>query len=374
MNEPSQKPIYVTRPYLPPLKEYKKYLEQIWKNKIVTNKGPFEHKLEEEMCEFLGVRHISLFCNGTIALIVALKALNLRGEIITTPYSFVATSHAIKWNDLSPVFIDIDFETCNIDSRLIENAITNKTSAILPVHVYGNPCNTKNIKEIADKYDLKIIYDAAHAFGVEDTGHSILSAGDLSVLSFHGTKVFNTFEGGAIVSNSTKMKKRIDDLKNFSFNGELSVTGLGINGKMNEVQAAMGLLQLKYFNKNISERKNIVDQYFNELSNIRGIQLPVYADGIKYNYSYFPIFIHQQLFGCSRDVVYELLKKKNIYSRRYFYPLITQFPEYSSLKSSTPSNLPNAVIKSSEVLCLPIYAGLKKDDINRISSIIKEAK
>ena len=329
-------------------------------------------ELERQLCQFLGVKYISLFCNGTIALLVVMKALRLTGEVITTPYSFVATSHAIKWNGLVPVFVDIDPKSCNLNPDLIENAISDKTSAIMPVHIYGNPCDTKKIQQIADKYDLKVIYDAAHAFGVEENDRSILNAGDLSILSFHGTKVFNTFEGGAIVSHSKKMKQRIDDLKNFSFHTETSVTGLGINGKMNEFQAAIGLLQLKNFINIIKKRKAIDQLYREELQKTPGINFLEASKEVNSNYSYFPIFIDKNKYGLSRDKLYEKLKQNGIYGRRYFYPLISQFPEYKQQLSSDSANLPIAEKKSKEVLCLPIYPCLDNKDVFIIIELLKD--
>jgi dTDP-4-amino-4,6-dideoxygalactose transaminase len=370
MKSDEPKRINVTQPYLPKLEELIPYLEEIWKEKRVTNNGPMHQELEKKMCEFLGVKHISLFCNGTIALLVAMKALRLSGEVITTPYSFVATTHSIRWNGLDPVFVDIDHRTCNLDPDLIESVISDKSSAIMPVHVYGIPCNIEKIKEIADKYDLKVIYDAAHAFGVQQHDRSILNAGDLSVLSFHGTKVFNTFEGGAIVCHSRKMKQRIDDLKNFSFHGEESVTGLGINGKMNEVQAAMGLLQLKDFDTVVNRRRSVDEIYRKGLANIAGVEYPGVSKKVRHNYSYFPVFIDEYEFGKSRDALYEELKLNNIYARKYFYPLISHFAEYKSLPSSRPSNLIVAEKMSREVLCLPIYPELAQNDIERIVNLI----
>ena len=360
--------IYVTKPYLPPLDEYKKYLEKIWKSQFITNSGPYHGQLESELCDYLGVKHISLFCNGTIALLVAIKALELKGEVITTPYSFVATAQSIKWNGLDPVFVDIEPKYCNLDPYKIEEAITEKTSAILPVHVYGHPCNTKMITKIANKYKLSVIYDSAHAFAVKKNKKSILNEGDLSVLSFHATKVFNTFEGGAIVSHTAEMKKKIDDLKNFGFQDQITVEGIGINGKMNEVQAAMGLLQLKYIDKNISKRKKISQIYRKKLSKIAGIKLIDELQKIDYNYSYFPIYIDSKIFGLSRDELYDTLKENKIFSRRYFYPLITDFPGYNDSKSF---DLNNAKLVANQVLCLPIYPDLEHKDVERVIGILK---
>jgi len=373
MNKTKQSPIYVTEPHLPPLEEFYPYLEKIWENRQVTNKGPFHEQFEEELCSYLGVKYVSLFCNGTIALLIAMKALRLTGEIITTPYTFVATSHSIKWNGLTPVFVDTERNSCNIDPEKIEAAITDKTTGIMPVHVYGVPCNINKIQKIADKYDLKVNYDAAHAFGVKKDGRSILNAGDLSVLSFHGTKVFNTFEGGAIVCHSLKMKKRIDDLKNFSFHGELSVTGLGINGKMNEFQAALGLLQLKHFNRVIEKRSQVDKRYRKGLSKIPGLSFLNLPAGIDYNFPYFPIFINEKEFGLSRDELYSSLKRQNIYARRYFYPLVCDFPIYKSLISGNIGNVKNSYHYAANVICLPIYPELGINEINHIIVSIKNA-
>jgi dTDP-4-amino-4,6-dideoxygalactose transaminase len=363
--------IYVTQPFLPSLKEYTALLEKIWANKQVTNNGPFHQKLEQELCDYLGVKYISLFCNGTIALLIAMKALRISDEVITTPFSFVATAHSIKWNGSRPVFSDISAKSCNLDPNLIERMITDKTTCILPVHVYGNPCNFAKIHEVAKKYDLKVIYDAAHAFGVEEKGKSILNKGDLSVLSFHGTKVFNTFEGGAIVSKSKNMKRRIDNLKNFSISDELSVTGLGINGKMNELQAAMGLIQLKHYKQIMNKRMMLDKLYRDELKNINGIHVLEIAKDIQHNYSYFPIFINEKKYGKSRDRMYNEFVQNNIHVRRYFFPLISQFSEYKSLPSAKKSNLPNADRMSREVLCLPIYPDLSLNDIERVINILR---
>ena len=365
------KRINVTQPFLPPLEEFQIYLQQIWKNKYITNNGPFHKQLEQELCNYLGVKHISLFANGTIALLVAIKALELKGEIITTPYSFVATAHSIKWNGLEPVFVDIDPLTCNLDTKKIENAISDQTTAILPVHVYGNPCNTEKIAEIAERYGLKIIYDAAHAFGVTVNGNSILNSGDLSVLSFHATKVFNTFEGGAIVSHTAEMKKKIDDLKNFGFQDQITVEGIGINGKINEVQAAMGLLQLKYIDQVIEKRNRIAELYREKLSEVNGISFLDGIKGVKHNYSYFPIFINEREYGMNRDKVYEELTNHNIFTRRYFYPLISRFSAYKNLPSAEEKSLPVAEQISSEVICLPIYPDLEHRDVERVIGILK---
>jgi len=364
--------IYVTEPSLPPLKEFLPYLEQIWESKWLTNNGPFHQKFEKALCDYLGVKHISVFANGTLALITALQALNISGEVITTPFSFVATTHALNWNGIKPVFCDIEPKTMNLDSEKIESHITPQTTAILPVHVYGNPCNMEKIEKIADIYGLKVIYDAAHAFGVKKNGKTILNHGDLSILSFHATKVFNTFEGGAIISKNEKMKKRIDFLKNFGFAGEVTVVGPGINAKMNEFQAALGLLQLNSFDKQVKKRKKIANYYRDNLNNIKGLKIFNDIKGVLHNYSYFPILIDSVEFGKSRNNVYEELKKNQIFARRYFYPLISSFPTYRDLKSANPDKLPIAQKISEQVLCLPIYPHLEDDVVVLICNLIKK--
>jgi dTDP-4-amino-4,6-dideoxygalactose transaminase len=366
-----EKPIYVTQPSLPDLDEYIPYLREIWDNKILTNNGPMHKRLEKELAEFLGVPFISLFVNGTLALVTALQALRITGEVITTPYSFVATTHSLWWNNIKPVFVDIEHEYGNLDPDKIEAAITPKTTAIMPVHVYGNPCHVERIQEIADIYGLKLIYDAAHAFGVTYKGGSILNFGDLSILSFHATKVFNTFEGGAIISHDSATKQRIDYLKNFGFAGETTIMAPGINSKMNEVQAAMGLLQLKTFNDSIEKRKVVANRYRELLKDAKGItMLPEPEDTVS-NYAYFPIFIHEKEYGLSRDGLYEKLKQNNIFGRRYFYPLISEFSMYKGLESSSPDHLPVAYKMANDVICLPIYSELSIDFVNIITKIIK---
>lgn len=351
-------PIYVTRPFLPPLEELQPYLEQIWANRQLTNAGPFHQQFEQALCEYLGVEHISLFANGTLALVTALQALRITGEVITTPYSFVATAHSLLWNGIKPVFVDIDPATFNLDAEKIEAAITPQTTAILPVHVYGRPCATDRIQQIADTYGLKVIYDAAHAFAVEDKGGSILRHGDLSILSFHATKVFTTFEGGAIISPDEKTKKRIDYLKNFGFADEVTVVAPGINGKMNEFQAAMGLLQLKYVDSALEQRAGIDQRYRELLADIPGIRFLPHPDSKRHNYSYFPILVDPE-YPLTRDELYRRFREKNIYVRRYFYPLISEFPMYRALPSASKSNLPIASTIADKVLCLPIYPDLE---------------
>ncbi len=363
--------IYVTSPLLPPLDEFIPYLEEIWQSKHLTNAGPFHQKLEESLAKYLGVPYLSLFSNGTIALLTALQALRIRGEVITTPYSFVATAHTILWNSLTPVFVDIDPLTCNMDPKKIEAAITPETTAILPVHCYGIPCNVTEIQKIADMYDLRVIYDAAHAFGVKENGESVLKHGDLSILSFHATKVFNTIEGGAIICKDAKMKKRIDDLKNFGFANETTVVATGINGKMNEIQAAFGMLQLKHIDTALLARKAIYNYYVEKLSKISGIRILKAPSGVEWNYAYMPIFIESE-HGVTRDELYDHLKEQQIYSRRYFYPLISQFPMYKGLPSAQPGQLPFAEDISSSVLCLPIYPTLTFDEVDRLITTISQ--
>lgn len=364
-------PIYVTQPALPDLEDFIPYLRQIWENKILTNNGPFHKQLEKELAEYLGVPYISLFANGSLALLTALQVLRIGGEVITTPYSFVATTHCLWWNNIKPVFVDIEPEFCNLDPEKIEAAITPKTSAILPVHVYGNPCKIERIQEIADIYGLKVIYDAAHAFGVRYNGQSIFNYGDLSVLSFHATKVFNTMEGGAIVCHDAPTKKRIDYLKNFGFAGETTVIAPGINSKMNEMQAALGLVQLKHNQENIDKRRALVSLYRKHLSGIPGISFLREPKNTVSNFAYFPIFVEEIEFGMSRDQLYENLKQANIYGRRYFYPLISDFPMYRNLDSASPANLPVARYTADRVQCLPLYPILEPEQIMHVARLIK---
>lgn len=364
------KNIYVTQPNLPPLEQFIPYLEQIWDNKILTNNGPFHKQLEQALCNYLGVEHIALFANGTIALVTALRALGITGEVITTPYSFVATAHSLIWNNLKPVFVDIDPRTCNLDPDCIEAAITSQTRAILPVHCYGIPCAVEDIQSIANTHGLKVIYDAAHAFGVQYKGESLLKHGDLSVLSFHATKVFNTFEGGAIVCSNFETKNYIDQLKNFGFVGETEVVETGINGKMNEVQAAFGLLQLKHIDAAIERRRQIDFAYCDAFKNTPGLRCRSLANYVRSNYSYFQIFIEKE-YPLSRDQLYEKLKINGIYGRRYFYPLITDFSMYRDLPSAKAENLTVAKRIANNVICLPIYPGLTDNQVNDIIALIK---
>jgi dTDP-4-amino-4,6-dideoxygalactose transaminase len=363
-------PIYVTRPNLPSLEKLQPYLEKIWANKILTNNGPFHQSFEKELCNYLQVEHINLFANATLALVVGLQSLRITGEVITTPYSFVATTHALKWNGITPVFCDIDLHNFNIDPDKIEALITPKTTAILPVHVYGHPCDTEKIQKIADKYGLKVIYDAAHAFGVSVKNKNLLLEGDMSILSFHGTKLFTTFEGGAIISKDKKLKERIDFLKNFGFADEVTVIAPGINGKMNEFQAAIGLLQLEIVDEEISDRKKIYSHYIEKLGNVKGLTVFKEFQEVKHNYSYFPVLIDEKEFGISREKVYDELKKNNIYARRYFYPLISNFPSYRSLPSADKNNLVAANKISDQILCLPVYGTLELYQVDKIIEII----
>lgn len=366
----SSKPVYVTQPYLPPLEDFVPYLQQIWENKVLTNGGPMHQQLEAALSEYLGVEHVALFNNGTIALLTALQALRITGEVITTPYSFVATAHSLLWNGIKPVFVDIDPQSLNLDPVKIEAAITPQTTAIMPVHCYGNPCDVETIQKIADNYNLRIIYDAAHAFGVEDAGGSILRHGDLSVLSFHATKVFNTFEGGAIICPDAKTKNRIDQLKNFGYVDEVTVVAPGINGKMSEVNAAFGLLQLKYIEKVIHRRKEIDGYYRKQLENVKGIRMIAGTGQTRANYSYFPILVDAD-YPMSRDALYQKLKDESIFARRYFYPLISEFPMYRGMSSAQRSNLPIAGTVASQVICLPIYPNLCDEDLDRIVTALR---
>lgn len=366
------KKILVTQPVLPPLEEFIPMLEDIWESKWLTNNGMYHQEFEKALAKYLGVPYISIFSNGTLALITALQCLRITGEVITTPYSFVATTHALNWNGIKPVFCDIEPDYLNLDPSKIEAAITPKTTAIMPVHVYGNPCYVEKIEEIADNYGLKVIYDAAHAFGVKYKGQSVLNYGDLSILSFHATKVFNTIEGGAIVCHDAKTKKRIDNLKNFGFAGETTVVAPGINAKMNELQAAYGLLQLKTIDDCIEKRKSIADLYRENLKDITGLSFLNDMDETRHNYAYFTIFIDQKEFGHTRDEVYEELKKHNIFGRRYFFPLISQFPTYRGLPSASAANLAEAERITREVICLPIYPDLELDVVRLTSDIIKK--
>ena len=358
--------ITVTSPLLPDLDEFHALLKEIWDSKWITNNGRFHQQLEKELAAYLKVPYISLFTNGTLPLITALQALRITGEVITTPYSFVATTHSLWWNGIKPVFVDVDPETCNLDPKKIEAAITPKTTAIMPVHCYGKPCDTKGIQEIADKYGLKVIYDAAHAFGVEVDGESVLNAGDLSTLSFHATKVYNTIEGGALVMHDEEMKKRIDYLKNFGFAGETEVIAPGINSKMDEVRAAYGILNLRQVDEAIKTRKQIAVRYREALKDVDGVTYFEDMPGVRHNYSYFPIFIDAEKFGKTRDELYFEMKAANVLGRRYFYPLISEFSTYRGLPSAVPANLPVATRLANQVICLPMHHTLSEIDITRI--------
>lgn len=364
--------ITVTSPLLPNLDEFTDSLKEIWESKWITNNGQFHQKLEAALAEYLKVPYVSLFTNGTLPLLTALQALRITGEVITTPYSFVATTHALWWNGIKPVFVDIDPSTGNIDPQKIEAAITPRTTAILPVHVYGKPCDTEAIQAIADKYGLKVIYDAAHAFGVEVNGESLLNAGDMSTLSFHATKVFNTIEGGAMVMHDEKTKQRIDYLKNFGFANEIEVVGPGINSKMDEIRSAYGLLNLKQVDSAIAARQKVAVAYREALRNVDGISFWDDMPGVRHNYSYFPIFVDAEKYGMTRDELYMKMKDQGVWGRRYFYPLISEFSTYRGLESSRPDNLPNAHKMADTVICLPMHHALSENDLNRIiNSIIK---
>ncbi len=365
-------PITVTQPHLPPLEEFLPYLEQIWASKILTNGGPFHRQLEAALAAFLGVPYVCLFANATVALVTALQALRIAGEVITTPYSFVATAHSLLWNGIKPVFVDIDPHTYNLDPDKIEAAITPHTTAIMPVHCYGRPCDTEAIQRIADNYNLKVIYDAAHAFGVQRQGSSVLNAGDLSILSFHATKVFNTFEGGAIICQDLRTKQHIDHLKNFGFVNEVTVVAAGINGKMSEFNAALGLLQLKHMPAVLERRARIDALYRERLAAVDGIETPAWPDQDQVNWSYFPIRVKPG-FALGRDALYEALKQQGIAGRRYFYPLISEFPMYRGLPSAQAALLPHATEASREVICLPQYPGLSDDDVHRVCDVIESA-
>ena len=363
--------ITVTSPLLPDLDEFHQMLKEIWDSKWITNNGSFHRQLEKELADYLKVPYISLFTNGTLPLITALQALHVTGEVITTPYSFVATTHSLWWNGIKPVFVDIDPATCNLDPAKIESAITSRTTAIMPVHCYGKPCDVKEIQRIADKYGLKVIYDAAHAFGVEVDGESILNAGDMSTLSFHATKVYNTIEGGALVMHDEKTKRRIDYLKNFGFKSETEVVAPGINSKMDEIRSAYGLLALKQVDEAIERRREVAVRYRSELRDVPGITFFDDMPGVRHNYSYFPIFVDAQKYGMTRDALYQKMKDRGVLSRRYFYPLISTFDTYRGLASADPANLPVANRIADSVLCLPMHHELNEEDLGRIIGLVK---
>jgi dTDP-4-amino-4,6-dideoxygalactose transaminase len=363
--------ITVTSPLLQDLEEFHDLLKEIWASKWITNNGSFHQQLEKELAAYLKVPYLSLFTNGTLPLITALQALHVKGEVITTPYSFVATTHSIWWNGLQPVFADIDPKTCNLDPEKIESAITRNTTAIMPVHCYGKPCDIKGIQEVADKYGLKVIYDAAHAFGLEVDGESILNAGDMSTLSFHATKVYNTVEGGALVMHDEKMKRRVDYLKNFGFKNEVEVVAPGINSKMDEIRAAYGILALRKVDDAIQARRAVAVQYRQGLKDTPGISFFEDMPGVKHNYSYFPIFVDAAEYGMTRDELYLKLKENNVIGRRYFYPLISTFGTYRGLASADPKNLPVATRMADSVICLPMHHELSEDDLRRTIDIIR---
>ena len=358
--------VRVTSPLLPPLEEFTTMLEDIWQRRWVTNNGQYHQQLEQALAEYLKVPYISLFTNGTLPLLTALQALDIKGEVITTPYSFVATTHSIWWNGCQPVFVDIEEETCGIDPDKIEAAITPQTTAIMPVHCYGMPVKMKRIQEIADKHGLKVIYDAAHAFGVEVDGESVLNVGDMSTLSFHATKVYNTLEGGAIIMHNAKTKQRIDYLKNFGFAGEIEVVAPGINSKVDEVRCAYGLLNLKQVDAAIAHRHRVAEKYREALRNVPGIRFFDDMPGVRHNYGYFPIFVNAEEYGMTRDELYFKMQKAGVYGRRYFYPLISTFSPYRELPSAAPENLPVATKMANEVICLPMHQDLTEKDIERV--------
>lgn len=363
--------VLVSSPLLPSLDEFTSYLHDIWERKWLTNNSYYHQELERALCAYLKVPYISLFTNGTLPLICALQALRITGEVITTPYSFVATTHSLWWNGIKPVFVDILPKTCNLNPELIEAAITPRTTAIMPVHVYGNPCDTERIQDIADTYGLKVIYDAAHAFGTEMNGKSVLEAGDLSTLSFHATKVYNTIEGGALVCHDKKMKERIDYLKNFGFADETTIVAPGINGKMDEVRAAYGLLNLRQVDAAITRRHEIATRYREGLKDVAGLGVMDDMSGVRHNYSYFPVFIDAEQYGMTRDALYFKMQEHQIYGRRYFYPLISEFSTYRSLQTAGARNLPVATNMAERVICLPMHHALTDSDTERIIKLIR---
>jgi len=366
----SKKTITVTKPSLPPLDEYVELLRDIWDREWLTNKGRYHDELESSLAKYLDVPYVSLFCNGMIALQVGLQALKITGEVITTPYSFVATTHALWWNHCTPVFCDIDPVTCNLDPARVESLITPRTTAILPVHIYGTPCDTVSLQKIADTYGLRLLYDAAHAFGVRVNNTSVLTFGDMSMVSFHATKVFNTAEGGALITTDLKLKQRVDYLKNFGFADEVTVIAPGTNGKMNELQAALGVVQLRHINREIERRQEIDALYRERLSALPGIRLMQPLEGATQNYAYFPIFVDDSEYPISRDALYAALKTRGLLGRRYFYPLISEFPTYRELPSST--RLPTALTISRQVLCLPLYSALDHATAKMICAVIRD--
>lgn len=362
--------ITVTSPLLPDRAEFEQMLKEIWDSKWITNNGQFHKQLEKALCEYLKVPFISLFTNGTLPLLTALQALRITGEVITTPYSFVATTHSIWWNGCKPVFVDIEESTCGMDPDRIESAITPHTTAIMPVHCYGKPCDMDRIQAIADKYGLKVIYDAAHAFGVEVKGKSVLEQGDMATLSFHATKVYNTLEGGALVMHDAETKKRIDYLKNFGFAGETEVVAPGINSKMDEVRSAYGLLNLRQVDDAIEKRHQVAIRYRAVLRNVKGVRFFDDMPYVRHNYSYFPIFVNAEEYGMTRDELYFKMKERGVFGRRYFYPLISTFSTYCGLPSAAPENLPVATRIANEVICLPMHHLLDDEDMDRILDLL----
>jgi dTDP-4-amino-4,6-dideoxygalactose transaminase len=372
--KPFNKPIYVTQPLLPRLEDVYRKIRTIWRSKQLTNIGVQHKELEKKLRRFLRVKNLSLFCNGTMALDLACRVLNLSGEIITTPFTFPATLHVLYWNRIKPIFCDIKEDTFTIDPDKIEKLITPKTTAIMPVHIFGNPCDVWRIQKIADGYKLKIIYDAAHAFGIEINGIPIGNFGDISMFSFHATKVFNTIEGGCLTFKDKSLKEKLELLKNFGIKKNGRVILPGVNAKLNEIQAAIGILNLKKVKKEIKRRKILFNLYKNELKDVSGIVLPKDLPGVKHNYSYFPILIKKERFGLLRDDVYKILKKFNIFTKKYFYPLCSHFPWYKSLPTASPKNLPKAEMVAKEILCLPLYGKLKKEEVKKICYILKNIK
>jgi dTDP-4-amino-4,6-dideoxygalactose transaminase len=366
----SDKEIYVTRPFLPPLEEFYPYLEKIWQNKILTNFGPMHQEFEASLCDYLCVDNVSLVSNGTMGLLLGIRALDIQGEVITTPYTFVATSNSLLWNNLKPVFVDIDETSLNLDAGKIESAITENTSAILPVHIYGNPCDFEEIQAIADKHSLKVIYDGAHAFGVSDTRGSILRHGDISVVSFHATKLFNTFEGGAVVCRNSALKTKIDELNNFGLNNKgQDVYSIGLNAKMNEVSAAFGLLQLKYIDQLIDDRERIAARYAAVMAGIPGLNPVPRKSGYKHNFSYIPVLVEDD-YPLTRDKLFEKFQKHKIFTRKYFAPNINQYEAYRKIGyEAEKSNLIANPI-SEKILCLPIYSGMTYGEMERIFEIL----
>ena len=367
----TMKPIFVTSPSLPPLAEFIPYLEKIWESKWLTNNGQFNQQFEAALAEYLGVKYVSFFTNGMLALQAGLQVLRLTGEVITTPFTFVATTHAIHLHGCTPVFCDIEPDTFTLDPDKVEALITPRTTAILPVHVYGNPCQHEKLKKIADTYGLKLFYDAAHVFGVRKDNVSVCNWGDLSMLSFHATKVFNTLEGGALVTHDPEMKQRIDYLRNFGFQDEVTVVAPGMNGKVDEVRSAYGLLQLKYVDAEIAKRRRVADYYRAELKAVPGLRMLDDLPGVRHNYGYFPVLVDAHAYGMTRDALYEKLKGNGIFARRYFYPLCSQFPTYRTLPSALPGQLPVAGKVAEQILCLPIYASLDEAAMNRIVDVLR---